>query len=92
VDNIEGHTKMANLIGVLAIVGLLAVWWVIHKAAAHMRDLSQGRSGPYSNVSTAELKRRHADLNRHFEILTHEQREEHDRVLHALLMRGETPR
>ena len=82
---------MENLIGILVVVGMLAVWWVIHKAANRMRDLSQGRSGPYAHVPTSELKRRHAELNRHFHVLTHEQREEHDRILHVLLMRGEKP-
>jgi hypothetical protein len=82
---------METLIGVLIVLGMLAVWWVIHNAANRMRDLSQGRSGPYAQVPTSELKRRHAELNRHFDFLTDEEREEHDRMLHALLMRGERP-
>jgi hypothetical protein len=82
---------MGTLIGIFAIIGMMAVWWVLHKAANRMRDLSQGRSGAYGHVPTSELKQRHAMLNRHFDFLTDEQREEHDRIRHVLLMRGERP-
>ncbi len=76
-------------------IGLALAIWIFFLSAPTPGVSSFGDPfedmDPYSHVSTAELKRRHSELNRVFHMLTEEQRKEHDMILHALLMRGERP-
>lgn len=82
---------MNTLFIIIIIIGLLVSIQIIHKAANKMKNLSQGRDGPYAKVPTSELVLRHAELNKHFDILTYEEIKEHDKILHVLLMRGKKP-